>query len=393
MKILTVDIGTGTQDIFLYDSRLDLENGYKLVLPSPTMMVHHKLKEATRRGVPVLLRGVIMGGGPSGWAAEAHLKAGYRLYATEDAARTLDDDLDRVAALGVILVSEDEAASLPSSVVPIEMRDFDFPMIESTFKSYGVSLHDLDAVAAAVFDHGDAPPGYSDRQFRFDYLDARIREKNNLSAFAYLAADIPHIMTRLQAVANSAHGVDAPLVIMDTAPAAVLGAIFDPKVGDNPRIMIANVGNFHTLAFRLGCGQIEGVFEHHTGLLDLPKLENYLKALAAGTLKHAEVFDDHGHGALVYDADPLPLGEGEYDVAVTGPRRSMFLNADRPDSAMPDRRSLIPYFPTPFGDMMITGCFGLLAATADVIPELGEVIRASLSGSVKAGTAPWDVYG
>ena len=49
MKILTVDIGTGTQDIFLYDSRLDLENGLKLVLPSPTMMIHRQITEATRQ--------------------------------------------------------------------------------------------------------------------------------------------------------------------------------------------------------------------------------------------------------------------------------------------------------------------------------------------------------
>ena len=33
MRILTVDVGTGTQDVFLYDSDLDLENGYKLVMP------------------------------------------------------------------------------------------------------------------------------------------------------------------------------------------------------------------------------------------------------------------------------------------------------------------------------------------------------------------------
>ena len=45
MRILTVDVGTGTQDIFLYDSSLDLENGYKLVLPSPTMLVHRRLHE------------------------------------------------------------------------------------------------------------------------------------------------------------------------------------------------------------------------------------------------------------------------------------------------------------------------------------------------------------
>jgi uncharacterized protein (DUF1786 family) len=386
MRILTVDIGTGTQDIFLYDSRLDLENGFKLVLPSPTMMVHHRLKQATRRGDAVLLRGVTMGGGPSGWAAEAHIKAGYRLYATADAARTLDDDLDRVAAMGVILVSDEEAAHLPDSVTPIDLRDFDFSAIAASFELFGVSLRGLEAVAVAVFDHGNAPPGYSDRQFRFDYLDARIREKNNLSAFAYRAADIPLLMTRLQAVADSAQDVDSPLVVMDTAPAAVLGAMFDRKVAALPRVIIVNVGNFHTLAFRLGHGEIEGVFEHHTGLLDLHKLENYLHSLADGTLQHAEVFGDHGHGALVYASTPLPFGEGEFDVAVTGPRRNIF------SAGMSHMGgALRPYFPTPFGDMMITGCFGLLAAVGDIMPELGEVIRASLSGPTGTGVAPWDV--
>jgi len=393
MQILTADIGTGTQDIFLYDSRLDLENGFKLVLPSPTMMVHHRLKEATRRGDAVLLQGVTMGGGPSGWAAEAHIKAGYSLYATADAARTLDDDLDRVAAMGVILLSEDEAAHLHDSVVPIDLRDFDFSAIDAAFKLFGVSLRDLEAVAVAVFDHGNAPPGYSDRQFRFDYLDARIREVNHLSAFAYRAADIPPIMTRLQAVAHSAQDVDAPLVVMDTAPAAVLGASFDRKVTERPRVIIANVGNFHTLAFRLDHDRIEGVFEHHTGLLDLPKLENYLRSLAAGTLQHGEVFGDHGHGALVYESIPLPLGEGEFDVAVTGPRRNIFRSGVlQPGSKVLHMDSTLrPYFPTPFGDMMITGCFGLLAATAEVLPELGEVIRASLSEAGGNSAAPWDV--
>ena len=392
MRILTVDIGTGTQDIFLYDSRLDLENGYKLVLPSPTMMVHQRLMEATRLGVPVLLRGVTMGGGPSGWAAEAHIKAGHRLYATAEAARTLDDDLDRVAAMGVILISEDEATHLPGPVLPIELRDFDFSAIAAAFDHFGVSLRGLEAVAVAVFDHGNAPPGYSDRQFRFDYLDARIRQVagddrlNILSAFAYRATGIPPIMTRLQAVAKSAQDVDAPLVVMDTAPAAILGATFDRRVSACPRVLIANVGNFHTLAFRLEHGKIGGVFEHHTGLLTLPKLEDYLRSLAAGTLQHAEVFADHGHGALVYASAPLPLGEGDFDLAVTGPRRNMFRGgAPHPGG------TLRPYFPAPFGDMMIAGCFGLLAATADVMPELGEAIRASLRREGDTGVAPWDV--
>ena len=57
MKILTVDIGTGTQDIFLYNSALDVENGFKLVLPSPTMMIHRRVKRALQARTPILLTG------------------------------------------------------------------------------------------------------------------------------------------------------------------------------------------------------------------------------------------------------------------------------------------------------------------------------------------------
>ena len=70
MKILTVDIGTGTQDIYLYDSNLDIENGFKLVLPSPTMMIHRRLKRMLPSRIPILLTGHQMGGGPSAWAID-----------------------------------------------------------------------------------------------------------------------------------------------------------------------------------------------------------------------------------------------------------------------------------------------------------------------------------
>ena len=115
-------------------------------------------------------------------------------------------------------------------------------------------------------------------------------------------------MTRLQAVVDSANGFDAPLVVMDTAPAAVLGATLDPNVAARDRVMVANVGNFHTLAFRLGPSGSEGVFEHHTGLLDLPKLENLLQSLAlagrrfedtadlrSATCQGADYWNDHRH--------------------------------------------------------------------------------------------------
>lgn len=380
MKILCVDVGTGTQDIFLYDSRVDIENGFKLVVPSPTMLVHQQLKEATRHQQAVLLTGVTMGGGPSQWAAEAHAQAGLPIYATSDAARSFNDDLEAVAAMGITVVSEDEALHLPDSVQHLEMCDFDFMAIADTFAKFSVKLDDLAAVVVGVFDHGNAPPGYSDRQFRFDYIDQRLQESKSLSAFAFCAQDVPGIMTRLQAVVASSTGVGAPLVVMDTAPAAVFGALFDPNVAVQPRKLVANVGNFHTLAFRLGPAGVEAVFEHHTGLLDLPKLETLLLALAAGTLQHGDVFDDHGHGALVYDSAPLDLHSQEHGVIVTGPRRGLMRAS-----------SLRPYFAVPFGDMMIAGCFGMLAAVADLIPELRAPIQDSLQGAGGAGTPPWDV--
>jgi uncharacterized protein (DUF1786 family) len=380
MKILTVDIGTGTQDIFLYDSNLDIENGFKLVLPSPTMMIHRRLKQALPLRTPILLTGHQMGGGPSAWAIEEYARAGIPVYMTPSAATTLNDELEKVTALGITLVSEDEANALKGKMDSLELKDFDFELLSRTFSDYGVSFKDLGAVAVAVFDHGNAPAGVSDRQFRFDYLDERIRTKNSLSSFAFRSSDVPVIMTRLQSVVDSAGELPCPLVVMDTAPAAVLGAEFDPMLAKRKRKIVCNVGNFHTLAFRLSENGIEGVFEHHTGEIDLPKLESLLSRLADATLRHQDVFDDMGHGALMYSKDRFEFGKDDFDIVVTGPRRSIVSEQSR----------LRPYFAVPFGDMMIAGCFGLLAATAEVMPDLAEPIYGSLRGGLGRGGTPWD---
>src|SRR5512136_242444 len=113
MKILAVDVGTGTQDILFFDSEREIENCFKLVMPSPTMLVANRIRAATASRQSVVLSGVMMGGGPCAWAAEAHTKAHLPLFATPDAARTFNDELDLVEKqMGIKLVGEDEAAAL-----------------------------------------------------------------------------------------------------------------------------------------------------------------------------------------------------------------------------------------------------------------------------------------
>jgi uncharacterized protein (DUF1786 family) len=381
VRILAVDIGTGTQDILLFDTDFQPENCFKLVMPSPTMRVAREVKAATRLGQPLLLTGVTMGGGPSHWAVRDHAAAGNEVFVTPQAGRTFDDNLDVVQdEMGLHVVSEDEAVRLGrthADLLHLELHDFDYGAIARAFEGFGLELA-LDGVAVAVFDHGAAPPDVSDRQFRFDYLDERIRAYNRLSAFAFPADQVPAIMTRMQAVVSSAAATglpgNVPLMVMDTAPAAVLGATLDPRVGERRSVLVTNVGNFHTLAFRLTPDGVEGVFEHHTGFLDAAKLDGLVSALADSTLQHEDVFGDHGHGALVYNPEPAPMDF----VGVTGPRRSLMLKSSHP-----------VYFAVPYGDMMIAGCFGLVRAWADLYPDNRNSLLQSLNG-VERG-APWEL--
>ena len=370
MRILAVDVGTGTQDILLFDTEREPENALKMVMPSPTLLVARAVREATRAGDSLLLTGATMGGGPSGWAIDEHLKAGHRVFSTPEAARTLDDDLDKVAERGVRLVSEDEATSL-HGVRRLRLQDLDYAALSGAFAAFGVDLGDVDLVAVAVFDHGAAPPGVSDRRFRFEYLASRLASGLGLCSFAFPREEIPISMTRLRAAACSAPG-DRPTLAMDTAPAAVLGALEDPLVRSAKEAVVVNVGNMHTLAFHLRRNQVLGILEHHTGMLDGTMLREMLEELAAGTLSNEQVFAGHGHGALTQEPAPPRASL----VAVTGPRRALL--AGEPVRLVPGAAPVQPYPAVPYGDMMMAGCWGLVRAAAHVFAWATEAISGAL---------------
>jgi uncharacterized protein (DUF1786 family) len=347
IRILAVDVGTGTQDILFFESGKTIENCFKLIMPSPTVIIAERIKRATQRGQSIVLTGVTMGGGPCHWAARDHALLGYPVAVTPEAGRTFDDDLTMVEQMGFEIIDEAEAARRAENpdLLHVELQDFDANAIITALRAFDVDPR-VDALAIAAFDHGAAPPGYSDRRFRFDFIARTVQGNPVPSAFAYAAQDTPVDLTRLRAIASSSarylqlSGSDphAPLLLMDTGSAATLGSLEDPLVRQQRESIICNIGNFHTLAFHLVAGRIVGIFEHHTGEISKARLEELLVKLADGTLSNEEVFEDSGHGALV----------------------------------------LHPYEAVPHGDMMISGCFGLLRALADHDPALAPLIEPSL---------------
>jgi uncharacterized protein (DUF1786 family) len=361
MRILAIDIGTGTQDILLFDSSQPIENAFQLIMPSPTMIAAGRIRRATEARRVVVVSGTIAGGGPCHWALEDHLRAGLSAYATREAAMTFDDDLEVVERMGVTLVSDDEIGRIDADRVTL--RDLDLTAIRAALAAFDVS-GEFDGLALGCLDHGAAPPGYSDRLFRFDHLRRVVEQRNDLRAFACLPGEVPEYLTRARSVLACAdEGV--PTVFLDTGPAAALGALQDPAVGEREEQVVLNLGNMHALCFHLRGTQIVSLYEHHTGELTREQIEDFTERLSTGTLPHEDVFGSKGHGVYYAGENPEPRTKNRI-VAVTGPQRWKVRES-----------RLAPYFAVPHGDMMVSGCFGLLWAFAEKHPaSAGEILPA-----------------
>ena len=370
MRILAIDIGTGTQDILLFDSAVEPENCFKMVMPSPTAILAAQVRRATAAGQSLVLTGVTMGGGPVAWAVDEHLKHGLAVYATVDAARTFNDDLTQVRAMGVHLIGEDEAMQLARRHTQIRLRDLDLDAVAAALRAFDIEPR-YDALAIAVLDHGNAPPDVSDRVFRFNHIRSVVEKAagqgDQLLAFAYMPGDLPPYLTRMQAIVRSVGDVGVPLVLLDTGAAAALGALEDREVARHNDVVLLNLGNMHVLATHLVDGRIVGLFEHHTGFLTAEKLDRYLDALIAGNLRNETIFDDMGHGSYIVEPPAVAAHTPVTFLSVTGPRRALARSS-----------SFHPYFAVPHGDMMITGCFGLVRACAARLPEWNEEIARAL---------------
>ncbi|MGD8996932.1 MAG: DUF1786 domain-containing protein [Anaerolineae bacterium] len=349
-RILAIDVGAGTQDVLLWQAGQPAENSIKLVLPSWTTVLAGRVKQATKEGRPIFLTGNLMGGGPIVSAMKRHLRAGYPVYATPRAALTIRDNLDQVRQRGYTILEEGEEPPRGADLVVLRARDVDLGVLERILAPFGVSIPGT--VAVAVQDHGECMVG-SNRQFRFQLWREFVTGGGQIAGLAY--REPPPCYTRMLAVQR-----DAPqAVVMDTGPAALWGILEDEHAAayQEEGFILVNVGNQHTLGVLLRGERILGLFEHHTVLMDGEKLQRLVEDLRAGVLANDEVYRDHGHGAYVHP-DYVP-GEGFDFVAVTGPQRQM-------------AEDLGYAFAAPYGDMMLTGCFGLVAATRRLLQGEGK---------------------
>jgi hypothetical protein len=136
------------------------------------------------------------------------------------------------------------------------------------------------------------------------------------------------------------------------------------------------------------------------------QIVDFSRRLIDGTLAHEEVFGSKGHGVYYADADTAHPEPVERSGLVEAAPHEPVASPARPEPACPERRrrvegrapetfiavtgpqrgklrgsALAPYFAVPHGDMMVSGCYGLLWAFAEKHPRHAEEILDALGVS------------
>ncbi len=335
-KILAIDIGQGTQDILLYDPAKNIENCISLILPSPTALYSRIIE---RCGQDIYIHGSTIGGGRLTGALKNHLKKGYRVFMEAEAAASVRDNLDSVRQLGINI----GRPSGDFNGARLFIREVDISCLQDFLAHFAEDM-DVATVAVAVQDHGVSVEGKSDREFRFDMIAQRLQDNNAPESLACWAEEVPPFFTRMTSLVKSLRKeFSGPVLIMDTAFCAVLGCMEEYQ---SPSLIV-NVGNDHTLCVLMKEGKIDGLLEHHTGMLTTEKLRDLVTRFSRHDITGREVYEDGGHGALYMSTEPFSFEQ----IIVTGPNRNKMRLAGLP-----------AVFAAPGGNMMLTGPLGLVRA-------------------------------
>lgn len=340
MRILAIDVGTGTQDILIYDTEKELENSIKLVLPSPHLYISQQMREIEN---DIYFKGEIMGGGKIKNSILEHMDKGYKVVMEPLCAKTIRDDLNQVKAIGIEIADKNKDYK---GYTKITMGDINITKLSEFLLGYDLEF-DFDKIAIAVQDHG-YNENLGDRDFRFEKIREKVSKPISPLKFGF-KEDLPEYFTRMQAVRRQIknEGIEDIPLVMDTKFASIAGMCYDDVAKQLNSYIVIDIGNGHTTAASIEDEKIQGVFEHHTSSLTGESLERYIKRLASGEITHEEVHEDYGHGAHVLN----PISKIE-KVIVSGPKRELI-----------EKTNLDWHHAAPGGDVMMTGTVGLIKTT------------------------------
>ncbi len=326
MEFLAVDVGKGTQDlVFPLDGEVE-ENWPKLILPSPTEVLSKRIRNL-RRDITVC--GCIMGGGPVKKALIEHIKRGYRVRITEKAAKTIRDNLSEVEKFGLEIVNVVQNCD-------IFLSDLDFNVYE---KFLSFIEKPLNRIGIACQDHG-YKERQSDRVTRFNYFKTILeKERNPKKLFIKKRTGF---FSRFDSIIEQLEERGIEGFVMDSKIAAISGMVDYAEREGIKEFVVLDIGNGHTLGASVKNGEVQGIFEHHTKMLNSGKIRKITEKLINGTLTFEEIFNDGGHGALVFSS------VNPEKIYVVGPNRSLAKSFGE--------------FAYPLGDAMLYGCAGLISA-------------------------------
>ncbi|WP_290902881.1 DUF1786 family protein, partial [Ferroglobus sp.] len=144
MLVFTLDVGSRTQDFMLFDSNENPRNFVRAILPSPTVILGRKIRRLAEEGRDVFLAGYTMGGGAVSQAVKEAVGK-VNVFATEKAALTINDDLEKVKEIGVKITENGEGER-------IVLKDVFLESYEKFLESFSLEIPEI--IAVAVQDHG-----------------------------------------------------------------------------------------------------------------------------------------------------------------------------------------------------------------------------------------------
>ncbi len=339
-----IDIGAGTMDIMCHVPEENMH--YKAVVQSPVRTLGAAIAAT---GGNLLVTGTEMGGGPVTEALKVRARQA-SVVMSASAAATIHHDPDRVRAMGIQIVPDQQARNMQGNpdYTAVVLQDIDPARIRQIVTGFGLPF-EFESVAVCAQDHGVAPNGVSHLEFRHQLFKSRLDAHPYPHTLLYTPEGLPPEFNRLKSIANSAAGLPTRQVyVMDSGMAAIAGAAMDASLIDKTSFMVLDIATSHTVGAVLENDELMGSFEYHTHDITLERLEELLHDLPEGKLDHRRILAEGGHGAYLRRAPGFDRIEA---IVATGPKRRLLTASTLPIT-----------WGAPWGDNMMTGCAGLLKA-------------------------------